>query len=65
MIFWKGLYCGVLKMVNSNISLCNVVMATSEDIDQTRAKCVKNLSKQWPNKNEKRAKKEWLVFSTQ
>ena len=27
-------------MVNTNISLCNVIMATSEDIDQTRAKCV-------------------------
>jgi NAD/NADP transhydrogenase beta subunit len=27
-------------MVNSNISLCNVIMATSEDINQTRVKCV-------------------------
>jgi hypothetical protein len=25
-------------MINTNISLCNVNMATSEDIDQTRAK---------------------------
>jgi hypothetical protein len=27
-------------MENTNISLCNDIMATSEDIDQTRAKCV-------------------------
>jgi hypothetical protein len=59
MIFLKLPYCGVLKMVKSNISQCNVIMATSEDIDQTRAKCV---AKQHGNKNEKRAKKEWLAI---
>lgn len=27
-------------MPNKYVSLCNVITATSEDIDQTRAKCV-------------------------
>jgi hypothetical protein len=48
-------------MVNSSISLCNVNMATSEDIDLTREKGVNICCKIKPGKNKKnRAKTEWL-----
>jgi hypothetical protein len=63
MIFLKFPYCGVLKMVKSNISQCNVIMATSEDIDQTRAKCVakhENINTGIKTKNGQK-KSGWII----